>query len=316
MNDTMQWIEVKVVFQAAEKEVAADLIADVFYELGVKGVVVEDPEQECLESWSEDEFVRPEAHGVIGYFPRNEHADNVLAALEEDLRSLAVLHPMEYELSLAYIDEADWAEAWKTYFYPQKITDRIVVKPTWRDYRAAPGEMVIELDPGMAFGTGTHPTTVSCVQLIQRHLRTGDRLLDVGTGSGILMIAAAKLGAAGLWGGGRGPCGRGDRRAQSAAEPCGSHPFPGRPGQPGGRRWRGLRRGGGQYRLRSGAAASAAGPVTAEARRCFHLRRHRGGQPGCRNRRNGPAGPRGPGDGGAGGLDCLCRRAAPPADCG
>ncbi len=69
----------------------------------------------------------------------------------------------------------------------------MVVKPTWRDYRAAADDMVIELDPGMAFGTGTHPTTALCITMIEKYLRSGDSFLDVGTGSGILMIAAAKL---------------------------------------------------------------------------------------------------------------------------
>ncbi len=71
----------------------------------------------------------------------------------------------------------------------------MVVKPTWRDYRTDSGEMVIELDPGMAFGTGTHPTTTMCVAMIETYLKRGDSFLDVGTGSGILLIAAAKLGA-------------------------------------------------------------------------------------------------------------------------
>ncbi len=71
----------------------------------------------------------------------------------------------------------------------------MVVKPTWRDYRADTGEVVIELDPGMAFGTGTHPTTALCISMVENYLKKGDLFLDIGTGSGILMIAAAKLGA-------------------------------------------------------------------------------------------------------------------------
>jgi ribosomal protein L11 methyltransferase len=93
------------------------------------------------------------------------------------------------------LDEEDWAESWKAHFEPQKIGRKIVVKPTWRNYRSAPGEIVLELDPGMAFGTGTHPTTALCIEMIEAYLNKGDAFLDVGTGSGILMIAAAKLGA-------------------------------------------------------------------------------------------------------------------------
>jgi ribosomal protein L11 methyltransferase len=98
-------------------------------------------------------------------------------------------------VTYARIDEQDWAEAWKAYFWPEKITDLIVVKPSWREYPAEPQEIVLEIDPGMAFGTGTHPTTSLCIRMIQTHLKPGDAFLDVGTGSGILMIAAAKLGA-------------------------------------------------------------------------------------------------------------------------
>ncbi len=100
-----------------------------------------------------------------------------------------------FRISYKEIDEEDWAHSWKAYFWPQKIGRKMVVKPTWRDYRADRGEMVIELDPGMAFGTGTHTTTTMCVSMIEKYLKKGDLFLDIGSGSGILMIAAAKLGA-------------------------------------------------------------------------------------------------------------------------
>ncbi|MCK4985652.1 MAG: 50S ribosomal protein L11 methyltransferase, partial [Desulfobacterales bacterium] len=102
---------------------------------------------------------------------------------------------MLYRVSYKELDEEDWAEAWKTFFEPQKIGETIVVKPTWCEYKADPGDIVLELDPGMAFGTGTHPTTALCIRLIEDYLNLGDSFLDIGTGSGILMIAAARLGA-------------------------------------------------------------------------------------------------------------------------
>jgi ribosomal protein L11 methyltransferase len=94
------------------------------------------------------------------------------------------------------IDETDWAESWKAYFWPQKIGRRIVIKPSWREYSPRPDDIIVEIDPGMAFGTGTHPTTCLCLQMIETYLQKGVTFLDVGTGSGILMAAAAKLGAA------------------------------------------------------------------------------------------------------------------------
>jgi len=99
-----------------------------------------------------------------------------------------------------HVKDANWTESWKAYFHPEKITDRIVVKPSWRTYSRNDQEIVIEIDPGMAFGTGTHPTTRMCMILLDKYLKKDDRFLDVGTGSGILLVAAAKLGAGAVWG--------------------------------------------------------------------------------------------------------------------
>jgi ribosomal protein L11 methyltransferase len=93
------------------------------------------------------------------------------------------------------LDAADWSEAWKAHFHTEKISRHLVVKPSWQDYKPRAGELVIEIDPGMAFGTGTHPTTQLCLNLIETCIKPQDSVLDVGTGTGILMIAAAKLGA-------------------------------------------------------------------------------------------------------------------------
>jgi ribosomal protein L11 methyltransferase len=108
------------------------------------------------------------------------------------------------ELATRTVHEADWAEAWKAHFPVLRVGRRIVIKPTWRDHVPAPGDVVLDLDPGMAFGTGLHPTTRLCLAateaVAERGLLDGTRVLDVGCGSGILAIAAAKLGAAGVLG--------------------------------------------------------------------------------------------------------------------
>lgn len=101
----------------------------------------------------------------------------------------------EYEISSAIVDDQDWLHKWEEYFIPAKITDDIVVKPLWREYTPKEGETVIEIDPGMAFGTGTHPTTSMCIKHLEKYTKKGDSVLDVGCGTGILSIAAAKLGA-------------------------------------------------------------------------------------------------------------------------
>jgi ribosomal protein L11 methyltransferase len=92
--------------------------------------------------------------------------------------------------------EEDWANAWKAHFRVHKVGTRVVIKPSWQSYAVAAEEVVVELDPGMAFGTGLHPTTRTCLEALEKHLTPEMNVLDLGTGSGILAIAAAKLGAA------------------------------------------------------------------------------------------------------------------------
>jgi ribosomal protein L11 methyltransferase len=196
----MKWIEAKIIFYHPDMDLAADLIADVFYNFGLQGVVVEDPDLEPVEDWAEDAIGRPAKHAVIGYFHEDSQAEERCKTLEQKLSQLKENQGFFYRISYKELDEQDWAHAWKAYFWPQKISSHMVVKPTWRDYQAAPDDIVIELDPGMAFGTGTHPTTALCITMIEKYLSTGDSFLDVGTGSGILMIAAAKLGAGRLCG--------------------------------------------------------------------------------------------------------------------
>jgi len=192
-----------VTFDHPDPQLAADLIAGAFFDFELQGVVVEDPQLEPEEEWAEDAVARPAAHAVLGYLPEDERLDSRRSKLEAQIGRLGNHIGLVYRISYREVDEQDWAESWKAFFWPQKIGERIVVKPSWRDYASSPGEIVIELDPGMAFGTGTHPTTALCVQLIERHLKPGDSFLDVGTGSGILLLAAAKLGAGRLCGGDR-----------------------------------------------------------------------------------------------------------------
>jgi ribosomal protein L11 methyltransferase len=199
----MNYIEARVTFDHPDPELAGDLIAGAFFDFELQGVVVEDPRLEPEEDWAEDAVARPAAHAVIGYLPEDGRLDGRRLRLEAEVERLGNHIGLVYRVSYRQVDEQDWAESWKAFFWPQKIGTRIVVKPSWRDYRAEPGEIVIELDPGMAFGTGTHPTTALCVQLIESHLKRGDSFLDIGTGSGILMLAAAKLGAGRLCGGDR-----------------------------------------------------------------------------------------------------------------
>ncbi len=191
----MKWIEAKVVFDAEDSALAVEFISNLFFELDLQGVAEEDPKLEPTEDWAEDSIGRPDRHAVIGYFPKNRQVKKRCKRLEKRLAALKNHTTILYRVSYKELAEEDWAEAWKSFFNPQKISRKIVVKPTWCDYKADPEDIVLALDPGMAFGTGTHPTTALCIQLIEDYLNRGDSLLDIGTGSGILMIAAALLGA-------------------------------------------------------------------------------------------------------------------------
>jgi len=173
----------------------ADLIAEVFHGFGIQGVVVETPGQENDVDWADDALKEGADCAVTGYFPVTEQTDEWCQKLCKGVRVLQERLPFQYEILYGHVDEEDWSESWKAYFWPERITDRLVIKPTWREFETGPEDIVLEIDPGMAFGTGTHPTSSLCLALIEHHIRPGDRFLDVGTGSGILLIAAAKLGS-------------------------------------------------------------------------------------------------------------------------
>ncbi len=139
------------------------------------------------------------------YLPENGE----LPRLREEIRQrLADLPPELLEdgpptVSESWLEEEDWAHAWKAYFKPLRVGERLVVKPTWQPWppeddpeAARPDDLVIELDPGMAFGTGAHPTTRLCLVALERHLEPGMKVIDLGCGSGLLTVAALKLGAA------------------------------------------------------------------------------------------------------------------------
>jgi ribosomal protein L11 methyltransferase len=196
----VQWTEIRVTFTSEDDDLASELISEAFQDLGTSGVVVDDPHLQPVEEWGRDAVPLPDEPAVTGYFPADERLQERCRRLESALAALAERHSLTYSVRYKGIDEQDWAESWKAFFYPEAITPNLVVKPTWRDYTPGPNQQVIEIDPGMAFGTGTHPTTALCVRLLERFVKEGHDVLDVGTGSGILLIAAAKLGASRLTG--------------------------------------------------------------------------------------------------------------------
>jgi len=187
------------------REEAVETIAHFIHELGAGGVAIEEsgmrnrPRDSKFGEWYElPPNDIPEGEAVIkSYFPEETDIDALVGQLRQSIDRLrdAGIEPGKVRIASAKVDEAEWADAWKTYFKPVHISGRLVVKPTWEPYEPAPGETVIELDPGMAFGTGTHATTALSMRELERIIAGGEEVIDVGTGSGILAVAAAKLGA-------------------------------------------------------------------------------------------------------------------------
>ncbi len=188
------WCELKLAVPAA----AAELIAEILQEEGAGGIVYDDPDILDQVTLADDEIIGkelqeslPSQYELRSYFPVDDRLGERVGVVKERLQELLGSSP---ELTITQIREEDWAEAWKTYFKPELI-GQVVIKPSWENYQPQGPEIVVELDPGMAFGTGTHPTTRMCVLLLQELVRDSTRMLDIGTGSGILAVTAAKLGA-------------------------------------------------------------------------------------------------------------------------
>ncbi|NBD22877.1 50S ribosomal protein L11 methyltransferase [Paenibacillus glycinis] len=198
----MKWHELTI----NTTEEAIEMISNFLHEMDADGVSIEEsgtlnkPRDTSLGQWYEHPLNDiPEGQAVIkGYFSElGTEVDALIAELTpriDELREFDI-DPGAYTITKALVDEEDWANAWKQYFKPIRVTDRLTIKPTWEDYEASPGERIIELDPGMAFGTGTHPTTALCLRTLESVIRGDEEVIDVGTGSGILAIGAMLLGA-------------------------------------------------------------------------------------------------------------------------
>jgi ribosomal protein L11 methyltransferase len=183
----VEWLEIAVPAAPADVEP----VADVLRRHAPAGVSIEETRS------PRERGGRPSADGralVKAYLPLDAELPRKRRALRRDLCALPLTSSLP-RLRGRRVREEDWADAWKRFFGVEHVGRRLVVCPSWRRYRPAPGEIVVRLDPGMAFGTGQHPTTRLCLTLLETHLRPGDRVLDLGTGSGILAIAAALLGA-------------------------------------------------------------------------------------------------------------------------
>ncbi|AWI03317.1 50S ribosomal protein L11 methyltransferase [Clostridium drakei] len=194
-----EWIEVSIVTSSE----AVEAVTGILYNTEVKGVSIEDPEDIEFKKkhpgdWDYfDESLLNVKEGAIikGYYKQNEKLDGYLRYIKESINNLEKfgIDKGKGLITVCKVNEEDWENNWKKYYKPTKVGERVVVKPIWEDYSKKDDELVVELDPGMAFGTGTHETTRMCIKALEKYVKPESEIFDIGTGSGILAITAAKL---------------------------------------------------------------------------------------------------------------------------
>lgn len=190
LQKTTVWIEIKVTVPVTW----ADAVANYLMEQGANGIAEENQVTSTGIASADKNII------LKAYFKKDASKSCRITAIRNYLASLSTLtDATKFELITNEIEDQDWNAQWKSFFQPIKVTQRIVIKPSWTNYWKRADEIIIELDPGMAFGTGTHQSTRLCLQAIEELVDKIDEynkhaLLDVGTGSGILAIAAALLG--------------------------------------------------------------------------------------------------------------------------
>lgn len=193
----MNWQEISVLTEG----ICVEAIAGIFHEMGTGGVSIEDPQAARKyinrDGWKPEsvspDFLNHEFVVVKAYFLEGK---NVLDELMKSIEAVESSFQVKCKVFVDEVRNEDWEENWKKYYHTFKIGERLVIKPSWEEYRQEENEVIINIDPGMAFGTGIHASTRFCLRFVDQYVKGGERIIDAGCGSGILSIAAAKLGAA------------------------------------------------------------------------------------------------------------------------
>lgn len=198
----MKWTEITIKTTTE----AVEAVTNILYDMNVGGVSIEDPKDFKFQKkneydWDfvEEEIFNSGYDGVIikTYITEERDVTDDINIIKERINALKEfgIDIGDAIVELSEVDEQDWANEWKNYYKPTKIGEKIVVKPTWEEYEKKEDDLIVELDPGMAFGTGTHETTTMCIQQLEKYVNENSKVFDIGCGSGILAISAAKLGA-------------------------------------------------------------------------------------------------------------------------
>jgi ribosomal protein L11 methyltransferase len=187
----MNWLELSIQVERELVEPVSELLSRYGYN---GGVALDEPFVTDDETMA---YRKDVARPVVlrTYLLNDPRAEAQRQRIAEGLWALGMIRPLG-ELQVRAVADEDWANAWKQHYTVLRVGKRSVIVPSWLEHDPRPDDIVLRLDPGMAFGTGTHPTTQLCIELLEQHLRPGACVLDLGCGSGILAIAAAKLGAA------------------------------------------------------------------------------------------------------------------------
>ncbi|MDP4134056.1 MAG: 50S ribosomal protein L11 methyltransferase, partial [Bacillota bacterium] len=184
-----------------------DLVCGIFYDMGIQGVQIMDKAdflefvKNNLRAWDivDEELsssMMSQETTVTAFLNEEDKPSLILEQIGKALEELGESGDFgRLKVETEAVKDEDWANNWKKYYKPLRIGDHIIIKPTWEDFLSGEGDVVVELDPGMAFGTGSHASTHMCLEFLEKTVKKGDTVLDIGTGSGILGIAALKLGA-------------------------------------------------------------------------------------------------------------------------
>lgn len=198
----MEWMELTVKTTTE----ATEAVANILYDAGVKGVVIEDPkdfdfvnQDQKIWDYVEEEVYTFDFEGALikGYLPKTEGVADEIQLIKHSIAYLPHygMDIGEGTVETKEVKDEDWSNTWKQYYKPARIGKYIIIKPEWEDYEKKTGDIVIEMNPGMAFGTGTHETTTMCIEALEEVVTKEDLVFDIGCGSGILGVVAAKLGA-------------------------------------------------------------------------------------------------------------------------